>query len=245
MASAKQLIIKVLPSKIANDFIRLNHYSKKVVPNSQLHFGVFYNNRLHGVMSFGPSINKKGTINLVKDTQWNEFIELNRLAFDEVLPKNSESRAISVAMRLIAKQAPQIKWVISFADATQCGDGAIYRASGFTLTGIAKNTAIRINPANGAKVHIIQAHHLKIPSKEFRSWGVLNGYMLRYIYFIDPTYRARLTVLELPYSEIEKRGAGMYKGVKRERGETDNAAQSNVQTDGASPIRSLLETEGA
>jgi hypothetical protein len=40
----------------------------------------------------------------------------------------------------------------------------------------------------------------------------LDGFQLRYIYFLDPTARDRLTVPILPFSEIERRGAGMYKG---------------------------------
>src|SRR4029077_3421881 len=40
------------------------------------------------------------------------------------------------------KHFPQVEWVVSFADATQCGDGAIYRASGFVLTGIRPNKTI-------------------------------------------------------------------------------------------------------
>jgi hypothetical protein len=38
------------------------------------------------------------------------------------------------------------------------------------------------------------------------------GFQLRYIYFLDPAARERLTVPILPYSEIERRGARMYKG---------------------------------
>lgn len=68
MGRAKEIILKVIPSKIANDFIKKHHYSGKVVPNSILHFGAFLDGKLHGVMSYGSSINKKGTINLVKDT---------------------------------------------------------------------------------------------------------------------------------------------------------------------------------
>lgn len=101
--SAKDIIVKVIPNKLANDFVKKHHYSGKVVPNSQVHFGCFLNNVLHGVMSFGASINKKGTINLVKNTGWNEFLELNRMAFDEYLPRNSESRCISIAMKLLKK----------------------------------------------------------------------------------------------------------------------------------------------
>jgi hypothetical protein len=213
MGRAKEIIVKVLTSQVANAFVKKQHYSGKVVPNSTLHFGCFLDKRLHGVMSFGPSINKRGTINLVEGTGWNEFIELNRMAFDDFLPKYSESRCISVAMKLIKKNAPHIKWVISFADGTQCGDGTIYRASGFKLVGIAENTALRINPETKKPMHVIQAHHLKM-SSEFRNWKAYEGYQLKYIYFIDKKMESNLTKPIIPFSEIDKIGAGMYKGEK-------------------------------
>jgi len=211
MGRAKEIIIKVITSKIANDFVKKHHYSKKVVPNSTLHFGCFLDDRLHGVMSYGPSINKKGTIKLVENTGWNEFIELNRMAFDDYLPKNSESRCISVSLKLIKKQAPHIKWVISFADGTKCGDGTIYRASGFLLVGIVDNTALRLNPVTGEAIHIIQAHHLKI-SHLFKNWEPLKGKQLKYIYLIDKNCKINVPIL--PYNKIDEFDAGMYKGKK-------------------------------
>jgi len=211
MGRAKEIVVKVIPSKIANEFVKLNHYSGKVVPNSTLHFGCFLDGKLHGVMQFGPSINKKGTINLVEGTGWNEFIELNRMAFDDYLPKYSESRCIAISIRLIKKNAPQIKWIISFADGTQCGDGTIYRASGFKLVGIVDNTALRMNPETGEAMHVIQAHHLKM-SSEFRNWKPFKGKQLKYIYLIDKSMQ--ITKEVLPFSEIDKQGAGMYKGEK-------------------------------
>lgn len=48
-------------------------------------------------------------------------------------------------------------------------------------------------------------------------WKPKEGFQLRYIYFLDPTAKDRLTVPILPFSEIEKRGAGMYKGIKRDK----------------------------
>ena len=39
MGRAKEVIMKVIPSKIANDFIKKHHYSGKVVQKSCLHFG--------------------------------------------------------------------------------------------------------------------------------------------------------------------------------------------------------------
>ena len=148
MGRAKEIIVKVIPSKIANEFVKKNHYSGKVVNMSNLHFGCFLDNTLHGVMSYGSPMDKRNVLGLVdtgiKDLnkKWNEMLELNRMAFDDYLPKYSESRCIAISIRLIKKNAPQIKWILSYSDATQCGDGTIYRASGFKLTQINKNGTI-------------------------------------------------------------------------------------------------------
>lgn len=211
MGRAKDIIVKVIPAKIANEFVRKHHYSGKVVNNSCLHFGCFLDNNLHGVMSYGPSMRKDLIIGLVKDTGWCGFLELNRMAFDDYLPKNSESRCLSISLKLIKKTSPQVKWIVSFSDGTQSGDGTIYRASGFLLTGIKTNTQLRINPKDGKPMQSMQAFHLNL-SKEFHKWDKLDGFQLRYIYLIDKT--CQLTCPILPYSRIDEIGAGMYKGEK-------------------------------
>lgn len=233
MGRAKDVIIKVIPSSIANPFIKKHHYSGKVVNNSSLHFGAFLDGTLHGVMSFGPSLDKSKILGLVKGTGWNEFIELNRMAFDEYLPRNSESRCISQAIRLIKKNAPHIKWIISFADGCSCGDGTIYRASGFVLTGIKENKNLCQLP-NGMKIHKMTLESNKSRPRpelgghsyaditggryDFKKYvqyvggTILRGYQLRYIYFIDKSCRDKLTVPEIPFSKIDELGAGMYKG---------------------------------
>lgn len=203
MGKAKEIEVKAITSHLACDFVREHHYSHKTAPNSQLHFGVYLGKRLHGVLQFGPSIDKKKTIALVKGTQWNGFLELNRMVFDYHLPRNSESRAIGICLRLIRKHAPHVKWVISFADATQCGTGTIYRASGFLLTQIKENRNLKRNPKTGEVVAAIKAHHLGIYDK-FKDWEALEGYQIRYVYFLDPSYRAKLTVDPIPYSELDK-----------------------------------------
>lgn len=240
MGSAKELIVKVIPSKIAVPFVKTHHYSGKVVNNSNLHFGVFYHGRLHGVMSFGPSLDKSKIQRLVEGTKWNEFIELNRMAFDDTLPRNSESRAISIAIRLIKKNAPQIKWIISFADGCSCGDGTIYRASGFLLTAIKPNSNL-VQLPNGEKIHKMTLEDNptsprdelngksyyditrgKFNFKKYVAYvggEILTGYQLRYIYFIDPEYKKRLTVPVIPFARIDEIGAGMYKGDKVTRAE--------------------------
>lgn len=253
MDSVKQIELTPIDSKSANEFVRKHHYSGKVVNNSQLHVGAFWKGKLEGVMSFGPSLDKRKIIGLVRDTGWNEFLELNRMAFSDALPRNSESRCIAIAMKLIRKHAPQVKWVISFADATQCGDGTIYRASGFVLTGI-NGASAQVRMPSGEVRHRIALHTddkfvasmggaMASVKKmaEFVGGSVLHGFQLRYIYFLDPTYRARLTVPELPFSEIEKRGASMYKGEKvtRALAETETGAASSRDTGGANPTNAL------
>ncbi len=142
MGAAKNIEVKLIKSNVAIEFVKRNHYSGKVVANSQVHFGCFLNGTLHGVMSYGPPFMKEKLIGLVAGTNWNDFLELNRMAFDAFLPRNSESRCIAISIRMIRKQAPHIRWIVSFADATQCGDGTIYRASGFVLTGWTHNKSI-------------------------------------------------------------------------------------------------------
>jgi hypothetical protein len=143
---AKDILLRPITRQEADALIKRVHYSGKVVNNSQLHIGVFYQGKLEGAMQLGPSLDKRKIVGLVEGTGWNEFIELNRMAFSDALPRNSESRALSIAMKMIRKHAPHIKWVVSFADATQCGDGTIYRAAGFVLTSIKENNQIWAAP---------------------------------------------------------------------------------------------------
>ena len=177
MGRAKDVIIKVIPASIANEFIKKHHYSGKVVNNSSLHFGAFLDGALHGVMSYGPSMDKSKLIGLVEGTGWNEFLELNRMAFDEYLPRNSESRCISQSIRLIKKNAPQIKWIVSFADGCSCGDGTIYRASNFVLTQIKENSQLLELPS-GEVIHVLtlqSSPHKKRPELGGKSLFEISG----------------------------------------------------------------------
>lgn len=235
MGRAKEIIVKVVPSSIANPFIRKHHYSGKVVNNSCLHFGCFLDGKLHGVLSYGPSLDKRKIMGLVEGTRWDGFLELNRMAFDDYLPRNSESYCIGKTLRMIRRNAPQVKWVISFADGCSCGDGTIYRASNFILTGIKENSNLCQLP-DGEKVHKMTLESNPTSPRpelggkcyyditggsfnfrryvEFTGGVILKGYQLRYIYFIDKKMRKNLTVPELPFSVIDEVGAGMYKGEK-------------------------------
>tara|TARA_Y100000592_G_scaffold88685_1_gene144829 strand:- start:243 stop:914 length:672 start_codon:yes stop_codon:yes gene_type:complete len=223
MGRAKEIIVKVIPSKIANEFVKKHHYSGKVVNMSSLHFGAFLDSKLHGVMSYGPPMDKRNVLKLVEtcnkgyNEKWNEMLELNRMAFDDYLPKYSESRCIAISIKLIKKNAPQIKWILSYSDATQCGDGTIYRASGFKLTQISKNSTI-YKLANGDVV-------AKRGDSKYNFDGAkaLTGFQNRYILIVDR--EAKLNVPEIDFNKIDEVGAGMYKGEKIKLSERNRAQQ--------------------
>ena len=228
MGRAKEIIVKVIPAKIANEFVKQHHYSGKVVPNSTLHFGCFLDGKLHGVMSYGNSMDKYKVSQAVKNTGWNEFIELNRMAFDDYLPKNSESRCISISIRLIKKNAPHIKWIVSFADGSQCGDGSIYRAAGFYLVSIKPNKQIlEYKGQRIAKKTLDNKNYPKINGKYYSRYLLENGlakpidgFQLKYIYLIDKSCKINAPILS--YCEIDKLNAGMYKGQKISLSERKN-----------------------
>ena len=264
MGDAKNIMLRPIDRKDADALVKRVHYSGKVVQNSQLHIGVFYQGRLEGAMQFGPSLDKRKIQGLVDGTPWNGFIELNRMAFSDALPRNSESRALGIAMRMLRKHAPQVQWVISFADGAQCGDGTIYRASGFVLTGIKQNnqiwrapdgeTATRMvatdTPRPGrarllSRVTVTKGQHISesgaASMKPFvdAGWRPVPGFQLRYIFFLDPTARSRLTVPILPFSEIERRGAGMYKGKVRAASIDGDASGDQPEEGGSTPTAAL------
>jgi hypothetical protein len=221
MGRAKDIVLKVIPSKAANEFVKRYHYSGKVVQNSTLHLGAFLNGKLGGVMQYGNPIDKRKVLPLVStdnksiNAKWNEMLELNRMAFSPILPRNSESRCISVSIRLIRKHAPQVKWILSFADGTQCGDGTIYRASGFHLTQIGKNTTLMEYNGQVIANKTLDNPNFKklgLSSGKLKKMGAkpLAGYQLRYIYLLSPD--AKLAVPDIPFSKIAEVGATMYKG---------------------------------
>jgi len=272
MASAKDLIVKPISAKDAASLVRRVHYSGKVVQNSQLHLGVFLDGSLEGAMQFGPSLDKRKIQGLVRDTGWNGFIELNRMAFSDRLPRNSESRALGVAFRMIRKHYPHIEWIVSFSDGAQCGDGTIYRASGFYLTGIKKNTSIWKAPSGESfsrtaltdqtsaeqkvkakqivsRTTVIKGAHAQqagggASMKIYKDagWEPIPGFQLRYIYFLNPAARERLTVPVLPFSKIGEMGASMYRGEKITRTKEQDAGNPPA-LDGATPIRALHTSE--
>lgn len=268
MGDAKRLRVQPISSSDARRIITDLHYSGKVVQNSQLHLGVFLDGRCGGAMSFGPPMDKSKLLGLVSGTPWSGMLELNRMAFAEWLPRNGESRALGYAFRWMRTTYPQIEWVVSFADGTQCGDGTIYRAAGFLLTGIHKSLNL-VRLPSGAVIHKMTLESSPTRPRpelggrsyyditggryDLRAYAasaggvVIPGFQLRYVRCIADDARQRLTVPVLPYSEIDRVGARMYRGQRPSAGERsrENAAAGPPAEGGVNPTRSLQPNEAS
>lgn len=141
MSAVKNLVVKAINSKAANEIVKKYHYSGKVCQNSQIHFGVFKKGILVGALQFGPSTDKR-RMGQSLGIGMNESLELNRMAISDVCGKNTESRVLGICLRILKKKYPFLRCIVSFSDACQCGDGIIYRASNFKLHSYKKNISL-------------------------------------------------------------------------------------------------------
>lgn len=251
MQSAKDIIVKPIASADSRAFIERWHYSGRSYCKSQLHLGAFAGCRLVGVCAFGDPLDRAKVLPLVRGTKWHDMIELNRMAMVDDTPKNTESRFIAVCARIIKKNYNNIEWILSFSDGCQCGDGTIYRASGFLLTAIKRNvgiyklggitfTTVGVNTSSALRAKLSGLCGKPVQSaKDVVGAVCLPGFQLRYILPLKPGVRERLTVPVLPYGAIAKAGAGMYLGNKRAVEASSDAVGFQPTEDGAAPIQPL------
>jgi hypothetical protein len=229
MSNIKDIIVKLIPKKDADKTVKRYHYSGKVTQNSQLNFGIFLKGVLLGAAQFGPSIDKR-RMGKNLGIGMNESLELNRLAISDKLGKNAESRVLGICLRLIKKNYPFIRCVVSFADACQCGDGTIYRASNFKLESFKPNNSLlelndealnyvrkfipkvtkivsdkSLNNLKGEKGKSITTKVKQFGSKPIK------GYQMKYIYYFDKELEKRHK--SIAFKDIPD-NVKMYKGQK-------------------------------
>lgn len=259
MFKAKDIVIKSIDSKTASEIVKRNHYSGKVTNNSQIHFGVFLGGTLQGALQFGASIDKRRMAQNL-GVGFNETLELNRMALSDQCPPNSESRALGICLRILKKAYPHLRVIVSFADACQCGDGTIYRASGFKLHSFKKNNSLLHDPEG--KVHFNHGgkkykggviakksldDHLgedgKYLSSSLKKQGLvpIEGFQMKYLYFFDKELEKRFKFVDFADIPQEVR---MYKG-KKIRAESKEIVATGFQPveGGENPTSALQNAE--
>lgn len=108
------------------------HYSKSV-PSISLGYNVYNgDDEWCGVICYGRGANN----NIAKSFDMNqgEVVELVRVALNG--KQEVTSKAVAISLKLLHKDAPQIKIVVSYADLTNQGHkGVIYKASNWICLG--------------------------------------------------------------------------------------------------------------
>ena len=100
----KDFYIVEIDRNLANKIIIENHYSHKIYNATYIHLGVFIGEKLLGVLQFGYAMNPASQEGVVKNTKIDEYLELNRMWLDDKALRNSESRAISYAIKYIKRK---------------------------------------------------------------------------------------------------------------------------------------------
>lgn len=128
------------------------HYAK-AVPSVQYGYNVYQDGEWCGVILFGSG----ATINIATmfDCVQGEVLELVRVALNGKQKKTSE--CVATALKVLHKDAPHIKIIVSYADQNQGHFGTIYQATNWLYIGdtskwaqVHKEDAFIVN---GEKLH--------------------------------------------------------------------------------------------
>lgn len=207
------------------------HYSRRMPKSKLAKIGVWEDDRFIGAVIYGVGATSNLVIRFGID-KWNGC-ELVRVALRE--HKTPVTRIVSISLKMLSKEYPGLRMIVSFADPEYDHVGAIYQAGNWVYTGTTMASDEYI--INGKRWHGRALRHEKpahLTTKEaaaiidpnFRCLKGSSKY--RYLYPLDDAMRKRIEPLRKPYP-------------KRGQGETDSAPQSNAETEGASPICPLLD----
>jgi len=194
--------VQPIPFVAARKLIEKHHYLHSMPGGTKLAFGVLLNDRLLGAIVFGAG--PHNAYKLVDDAIQDDCLTLTRLWLSDELPANSESRVIGVSLRAIKKNT-KVKFLVSYADPSQGHMGTIYQATGWLYTGLSEAMPM-FDLGDGRLRHSRSLSHAygSHSIKHFESFGVKvkvvpQSRKHRYLYFLDKSYRTKLTTPVLPY----------------------------------------------
>ena len=139
MIENKTYFVDRINSSKANKFTEAYHYSGTGFKKAQYNLGIFKkeNNLLVGVLQWGTSYAVDIKLNrYVKEPLAREnYLELNRFCMADSEGKNSESQAISLGIKWIKQNLPDIKLLVSYAGRKEGNYGYIYQATNWEYLG--------------------------------------------------------------------------------------------------------------
>ena len=204
MSSRPDLLIAHCDAAAARFACEKWHYSKSIPPAKRSGlFGVWERGQFVGAVVFGGGAN----LDLVKPfgLERSEGCELVRVALG--VHATPVSRIVAIALRIVSREQPMLKAIVSFADPAEGHVGAIYQAGNWLYMGSSKPSVAyfdrhgkrwhkRVVSASGTarvfgrRKSVITPEHvvaIETPGKH------------RYVMPLDSETRARLAVRCKPY----------------------------------------------
>lgn len=217
----------------AAKFAVLNwHYSKTMPVGKMVKVGVWEDEAFIGAIIFGLGGGGAGdgrSFGLARNFQ---VAELERIALRA--HRAPVTRIASIAIRMLTKQSPGIRLLVSYADPGAGHAGGIYQAGNWVFVGQTSDDWCMVD-SNGKRYHSrIARDHVQfgIP-KTLNVDGMTKVPLpgkLKYLYPLDDEMRARIAPLAKPYP-------------KRVRSIGSDAAGVQLVEGGAIPTRTLQLTE--
>jgi len=206
------------------------HYSHDIPAGKTAKIGAWENGIFIGCVVYSLGANKYigNPYGLVQT----EVCELTRIALSKHITQTS--KIVSITIKMLKKQSPGLRLIVSYADSNQGHHGGIYQASNWLYCGSIESDGGQL--INGEIVHrrTVYARYGRQDIDWLRKHVAPDACYVKvkpkhkYLMPLDDAMRKQIEPLRKPYP-------------KRGRGETDNAPQSNEETGGASPTRPLLD----
>jgi hypothetical protein len=184
------------------------HYSKCLPVGKLVKVGAWENEKFIGVVIFGRGANN----NMLKPFRLlqDQGCELVRIA----LTRHSSpvSKILSLAIKFLTKQSPELKLIVSYSDADQDHHGGIYQATNWIYDGLKNAGTMGAFIINGKKTHPKSVHskgikqtieavkkHLDPNATIFKTKG-----KHRYLMPLDNETRKSIMPLAKPYPKRMK-----------------------------------------
>lgn len=142
----KDLVVANIDKRVLRELIARNHYSG-TCSDITVGYGVYWRGQLKGGIVFSAGVGRfaNAYCRICKPT---EVIELTRLWLHDDLPKNSESRVVGLALRVLKKGRGRFRAVLSYADEFAGHIGTIYQATNFRYMGPTDTGSTKIRIGN-------------------------------------------------------------------------------------------------
>jgi hypothetical protein len=140
-----KVVIEPTIKSVVQELVTKKHYSNKWTAATNL-YAVYYkdgkhkffdedNLKLIGVVLYGHPVGFRVIKSISEELENDDVLELKRLWIEDGYGKNIESYVISQTLKMLRKDSPKTKVVISYADRNEKHKGIIYRASNWLYQG--------------------------------------------------------------------------------------------------------------